>query len=203
MAATWLGPLFAVHQLRNATTNTLQAWLPVALVDVARQTGIDETTIPFPRSWKRVANWDSVPEDQVPVVYITSTGTQDVVRRRAEGVMDATWRLQVMAAVRGKSYEQTAERVSVYATAIRAVLLQHRPQIDGLGELLWTGETLDAMQTQHQRTWAGALVEFDAHIHQAVIAERPGVLPVPDPPEDPFEAAPDFLEVTAATFEVS
>lgn len=196
---TLLGHVTAVHQLRTAALDVLRDWLPAALVDVARQTGVDPQTVPFPRSWRRVASWDSVPEDQQPVVFATSPGLVGTTQRRAEGgAWQATWRIPILAAVRGKDYEQTAERVSVYAAAIRTVLIQQPLPVAGAKALQWVGETYDVLPTQHQRTWAGALVEFDAEISTvATTAPRRQ-----EPPEDPFADPEPFLTVAEPTSEV-
>lgn len=204
MVTSWLGPVFGIHELRAAVTDVLQAWLPVALVDVARQTGVDETTVPFPRSWRRVASWDNVPEDQQPVVYVTSTGTVGENTRRSAGMTDATWRLAVLSAVRGKDYDQTAERASVYAAAIRAVLSQHRPDVEGLSQLKWVGESYDVLSTASQRTWAGALTEFDCQVDPSVRQASPP-RPAPlAPPADPFDLPDGTVEASdvAAYIEV-
>lgn len=196
--STWLGAVFAIHQLRSAATDVLQAWLPAALVDVARQTGIDETTVPFPRSWVRVASWDNVREDQQPVVYVTSTGTVGEVDRRAGGVADATWRLAVLAAVRGSDYDQTAERASIYGAAIRNVLTQHRPYIEGLSSIRWVGDSYDVYASTSQRTWAGALVEFDCDVDASAVETPPQRLTPLQPPPDPFDLPDGPVEIVEA-----
>lgn len=191
MAITLLGHVTAVHQLRGAAVDQLKAWIEAALVDVARQTGVDETTVPFPKSWRRVANWDSVPEDQQPVVFSTSPGTVGDPPRREAGRWSATWEVPILAAVRGQSYDQTADLVSVYATAIRTVLIQQPPDVDGLRSWWWAGETLDALPTEQQRTWAGALVTFTATVDDVLVeAGRRD-----EPPADPFADPADRDEI--------
>lgn len=182
MALTLLGHVTAVHQLRAAAVDRLQTWIEAALVDVARQTGVDETVVPFPKSWRRVASWDGVPDDQQPVVFATSPGTVGEPPRRERGRWSATWEVPILAAVRGQDYDQTQQFASVYAAAMRTVLIQQPPAVDGLHSWWWTGETLDALPTEQQRTWAGALVTFTATVDDVLVegGRRD------QPPDDPF-----------------
>lgn len=196
MTDTLLGPVTPIHVVRRAVVDVLQTWLPAALVDVARQHDIDPHTVPLPRSWQRVASWRDVPQDQLPVVFSTSPGVTGLpVRNRGQGAWQATWRLPIVAAVRGNSYEQTATFTSVYGAAIRTVLLQQRPHVEGLSGLVWVGERYDAMQPDQQRTLAGALVEFDATIDHTVDQ----ALRRDAPPSDPFDPPPTRPTVTTAT----
>lgn len=185
---TLLGHVVAVHQLRRAAISRLQQWIEAALVDVARQTGVDEHAIQFPRSWRRLASWDGVPEDQQPVVFATSPSTTGVsgagpnVTRMNDGRWSCQWEVPILAAVRGQDYEQTAELVSVYAAAIRTVLIQHPPDIDGLHSWWWAGETYDALPAEQQRSWAGALVTFTADVDDVTVERGRR----DQPPDDPF-----------------
>lgn len=162
----WVPPLVAVHQIRTAVLGELQVWLPTALAEVAAETGVDVP--PSPRSWHRLGTWDQVAEAQLPVVFVAVPATSGTTVRRAEAY-DAVWDLQVVAAVRGGSYEQTAEAVSVYAAAIRAVLTQ-RP----VGwTCRWTGEMYDAMPARGQRTLAATMVTWTVEVADAIGLESP------------------------------
>jgi hypothetical protein len=183
--------VLGVHQVRADAIATLQAWLPTALVDVARQTGIDETFVEFPRSWRRVASWDSVAEDQQPLVFATSPGTTATsgaranTGRRRSSEWFAEWEVPILAAARGQDYDQTADLVSVYATAIRAVLVQRPPSLDGV-RWWWTAEQFDALPAEQQRTWGGVVVTFVASADRVMVD-----YPTFDaPPDDPYATAP-------------
>lgn len=184
MTDTWTSEIVAVHQLRDAARTVLQAWLPTALHDVAGQAGVDVP--PSPRTWRRVATFDQVPEAQVPVVFVAAPSTTSTTLRRSTDYT-ASWELQVVAALRGRDYEQTAERVSVYAAAIRAVMLQ-RPLGINVAAVRWQGEVYDEMPAVAQRTWAAAMLSFEVDVAPAVQIYTPmraALAPPADPSDTP------------------
>lgn len=165
------GPLVGVSEVRTAVADTLKEWIDDALVVAAGAAGVDERRARPPRSWKRVADFRNIPEDQLPCLFVTSPGLAGPPQRHGDGTHTATWRAVVTALVRGKSYDDTADMVSVYCLAIRAVCLQ-RNSLGGFAESTrWTGEDYDALETSQARTLGAGFVDLDVTVAKVVDAK--------------------------------
>lgn len=204
MTTTWLGPSVGVHDVRSAAYQVLQAWLPVAVVDVARQSGWDLDRLELPRSWYRAADYLRLPADQTPNIIVASPQTMSRTERR-DGAVDMVWRLNVAATVRGNTFEDSADLVGIYTTAVSQVLAQKlaaHDLIDTVTVPADGGEVYDVLDMNQSRTLATGVVTVELSVTDA--RRRPGanLFPVPEPPEDPFELAPAPITVDEATFDV-
>lgn len=185
---SWLGRTVGAHQVRDAVYEVLQAWLPVALADVARQSGLDPTSIRPPASWTRAIDYRELPAQQSPNVVVASPQTSGRIRRAADqddparGNIDMTWLVNIAAVVRGQDFEDTSRVVGVYMAAISAVVAQQLPAHELIDSVTIDddAEQYDVLATEQQRTIAGGLLRIDIGVDGA----RTGTRLYDTPPED-------------------
>lgn len=195
---TWLGPTVGVHQVRRAAFDVLQQWLPVAVVDVARQSSWPLDRLQLPRSWNRAADYLQLPADQTPNIIVASPQTASKTEH-GSGQLELAWTLNVAATVRGSTFEDTADLVGIYTTAVMQVLTQHLPRhelIDTVTVPANGGEVYDVLDMNSARTIATGVATVQVSVSQA--RARPQRLFPPEPPPDPFDLPDGPVEIVEA-----
>jgi hypothetical protein len=184
------GDVVDVATIEDAARSTLQAWLPSHIAHQERRKGLAARTIPMPRSWPTVDEFDPEPHEQLPSIVMVSPGTTGEPQRSTGGKTRATWRLEVVFAVAGQTEKQARLIRSVYAAAIRSALEQN-PTLGGIAERTrWNGDEHAVGRSQGDRS-PRALVEVDFLITvNDVLNPRLGPA---EPPEDPY-TPPDVPE---------
>lgn len=186
-------------QVRAAVQSTLEAWLPTYIADAERRAGLAARTIDLPRSWRRLARFDTVAADQLPAVFVTSPGIE-VVERRGSGEHDATWRIAVTAVARGRTFEETADLVGYYTAAVRAALIQHAAH--GIGATTrWDDESYDAVAVDAQRTLGAGVVEVLVTVRNVIDAHDADVPATP--PADPYATPAAPVTVTRTNVDLT
>lgn len=224
---SWFGGAVGVHQIRRAVYDTLQTWLPVALVDVARGDGWTLTppesdgrlayldtpdgraVLERPRSWHVLADYRAPDPAQLPNIAIgvaqsfsQQRRAPQPGRRARDGVVDLTWLVNVGAVLRGVGYWPTSEVAGVYVTAVSLVLDQQLRRHELIGDVAAPDalEEYDGASDDESRTLAVTVASRLVTVYGAR-SQHPQAL---EAPEDPFEAAPpDPPEATSASTETS
>lgn len=180
------------HSLMAAALTTLQAWLPATLVQAAADAGADP--VPTVKTWTRPTTQAMPDHRQLPMVLVTSTGTLDQPEVDGEGDVSVTYDLIVNPVVRADGFDQVADRISLYAAAIRACLEQHRTLgVDWVSDLEWVGESYGEEVVEASRTLAEALVTF--HVNVSPVHNRNDVPTEDDAPTvETTNVTVDYLE---------
>jgi hypothetical protein len=196
------GDIIDVDTIEQAARATLEAWLPSHLAHQERRKGLPARTIPLPRSWPTVDEFDPEPHEQLPSIVLVSPGTVGEPERRQGGRIRATWRLEIVFAVAARDERQARMIRSVYAAAIRSALEQGDPTLGGVAERTrWAGDEHAIGRSQGDRS-PRALVEVDFQVTvNDVLNPRLGPS---EPPGDPYDPpAPngplDTAEITATS----
>ncbi len=180
---------------------TLQAWLPPVLAELERNHGLLApgdaalSALPAPKMWGRPTEWDALKPEQSPACVVTSTGTVGEFQRMSDGAYSGTWELRVGVAVRGNTYDETADMVRLYTGAIRKAGSRSL----GIGPAYPLGEPDYALLSPGAaRTIAGGVVAFLVPVHGIQDSDDP-----PEPPEGPdyIWPEPQLVEVATVTVE--
>jgi hypothetical protein len=190
------GDVFDVDGLEQAALATLKAWLPSHLAHQETRRGFPQRTIPQPRSWPTVDEFDPEPHEQLPSIVLVSPGTTGDIRRGPRGTT-ATWRLEVVVAVAGRDEREVRLLRSVYAAAVRSALEQN-------GKLAWQLDDdrnpVPGPAVAERTRWDGDAHAFGrgrssrgprAHVEVAFLSTVSDVvnprLGPPEPPDDPYD----------------
>jgi hypothetical protein len=189
-------PIRGRHHLTRAATATLQTHLPATLRQAASDGDfvLDENHH-LPKTWRRPTAKEII-EPLLPVIITTSTGIVEQPEVDGDGDVSATFDLVVNAIVRGDSFDQTADLISLYAAAIAACLEQHRTLgVDWVSDLNWVDLVWGDEDPDQRRLLAEALVVF--HVNVAPVHNRHD-RPTDDP-DDPLLV--ETTNVTVDTLE--
>lgn len=132
-----------------------QAVLAAIQTDIAAELDAVETkyavTIPDPASYAVIPDFRAITDKESPLVIVTVDGVDQPPETRLNDKYQAIWRLTVYIVIRtdglaiGAGYEQTAEIVAHYCTALRETLLKNR-QLGGLARTTqWVDEAYSAL----------------------------------------------------------
>lgn len=173
-------------QIERAAMATLQKWLRTHLGLLEAELGYEKESLPDPppSGWGRRTNVDidaHRPENSTPAVIVTAGGTTGV-QRDGDGSYDAMWEIQVGVIVSSATEEDTRDMAGLYAVAIRTCLTQHTWEQAAVS-CRWAGERYDLIDTDSERTIAGAACVFDVYT-DAVLTTDAGPTtpePLPDP----------------------
>lgn len=135
-------------EVRTAVLDAIQAGIAAELDEVETKYGV---TIPDPASYALVPDFRAITDKQSPLIIVTVDGLDGAPETRLGDTYTATWRLTVYIVIRtdgmdvNAGYEQTAELVAAYCTALRTVLLKNR-QLAGLARtIVWADEAYAAL----------------------------------------------------------
>lgn len=140
-------------EVRSAVLAAIQADIAAELDAVETKYGV---TIPNPASYALVPDFRAITDKESPLVIVTVDGLDGAPETRLNDLYQATWRLTLYIVIRSDGpgtdewslatgYEQTAELVAAYCTALRAVCLKNR-QLGGLARTTtWADEAYAAL----------------------------------------------------------
>lgn len=141
-------PTVTATDVRKALQQTLKDYLPATLAALATEKGLPAGSLPPPRSWARLPDFVKLTERQSPTVVVTSPGLQAEPEGDYVITYSATWRIRAFVVIRGRSYEEVADRVGWYCGAIRAAVLAHAKLDGGRAERTdWLDETYAELAT--------------------------------------------------------
>jgi hypothetical protein len=172
--------------LEDAIRDTLKDWLPEQFRRLEVENDLPARWIPEPRSWPVSSAFDLEPHEQLPAVFVVSTGKHGPAQRGPDG-WRATWGFEVVVAVAGKDEEEARLIAGLELAAVRNALLWH-PSLGGLAEHIEWGDEDPAVGTAGRGARAVFGAAFDVVIPQAV-SKRPGDEP-PAPRPEPYEPPP-------------
>lgn len=198
-----LGTIITSGQVRRAGIVHLQRWLPSVLIEVARQDGRDvENAVELPpqlvRSWHGVPNIRQIRDDQLPNISVEVTGIIRVSQDDGDGIVTATFGVDVAAYARGRTIDDTADIVGVYCAALRVVAEQHPDWNELASDTFWRGEEYGLVEGASVQTLGGGAVSLEVSI-PGVFDRFAGPL---TPPEDPYIPDPDDPEAETITVTV-
>lgn len=177
--------------VEDAVKATLKAWLPSHLERIARENGLQPRSLPQPRSWPVASEFDLRPHEQLPAVFIVSTGKAGTAVREITG-WRAAWGCEIAVAVRARDETAARHLAGLYLAAVRTALMWN----DGLGgladDIRWGDENLAVGSVGREaRAVFGAAFEIDIPDSVATRPlEEPG-----SPPTDPVQPPPALSQV--------
>lgn len=184
------GAIVDSDTIEQAFKDSLQAFLPVNLRTQEERLGLAAETLPDPKSWPVVSEFDIRPHEQLPAIIVSSPGHGSPAHDR--GVYRVPWRLEVAVAI-GDTTESAARRLaSIYIAAVIGAALDDRT-LEGIAETtVWTGpgdQAIGTVDTGGQRAIYGT--SFEVTVSNTI----PRVaLPRPEDPGTPPDAPQTSLE---------
>lgn len=188
----------------QAMKATLEMWLPAYLAHLARLKDRDPETIATPGSWHTVneplQKW---PEDQVPAIYVVSTGILGEPQLSGEGIYRADFDIGVAAVVEDVTREDTDDLCKLYAAAIWGAVTQNRSLGGTADGTRWTGGTWDVVPGERARNLAGCEVRFAVTIGQVVDIFDGLAEPLPGTPPAQADERGEFQTADATVDHIS
>lgn len=181
------GQLLTRGDLEDHVVDLLKKWMDTYLAEVERQNGKAVRSLPRPRSIVRRNAFEHWVEEQLPTLIVVSPGTVGPPRKRGNGSYEVDWTLGIAAIASGKDSDNTRDLVDLYATAVRALIIQ-RPSLEGFAiGVVWEDEHYDDISDSDVgRTMASGQVVFRVTVENVVFAQAGPITPdtPPDPPPD-------------------
>lgn len=194
------GPIVTGKDVRFAMRSHLKMWLPTYLAEIARGDGRLGSALPLPRSWVSALDLPDGKfiEDQMPSCVIVAPGMIEEPMKQG-GLYICRWGVSVGLVVGGQNRENTFDLSELYASAVRAAVLQHGSLGGFATGTDWIGERYDDIPNNMARTLAAGTVQFSVEVQGALMPgegpDSPLVNPVPDPgPRATFDAADSTTE---------
>jgi hypothetical protein len=188
------GDVIDVGTIERAFVATLKAWLPSHLARQEARLGMETATLPFPRSWPTVSDFDIEVEEQLPAVIVISPGSDANPTRDQTGAYRMTWRFEVAIAIAGRDEYEARNLAGVYLAAIRSALVQN-PTLGGVAENTRPVGPDDHAVGQTERGSQRAIygTSFAVDVRD-VVTDTAGPVEPPDDPYHPGEPAASPLE---------
>lgn len=190
---TVFGQIIDADQVEQALRTTLQTWIVPYLAEAERQLEFTPRTLPAPRSWPLVSEFDIRPHEQLPAIIIASPGTANEPEHD-RGIYRATWRLEIAVAIADTTETAARRLASIYIAAIRAIVLQRLARDHELVDTaIWTGpddHAVGVTDTGGQRAIYGTTFHI---VVRSVVNARKGPAAPPDDPYEPPQGAQTFL----------
>lgn len=178
-----LGPFLGAPHVRQAVLATLAAWGPLYVAEASRQSGFD---LP---GFKDFVNEPLMSPETVgerPRYVVAVPRTMGVPERHGTGKYRATWDAQIALWMWGGDYQETQDKLGIYAIAVRQLMLQH-PSLGGFAQnTSWRGDAYLEVSATSFRTWGQATVQFAVAVESVVDAYAGPATP----PVDPTAAVP-------------
>lgn len=197
MTSSPVGPIVAGDILEQAAIDTLRAWFPFYLGEIARQRGLDPGKYPNPRSYKITAEIQKWPEDQIPAVQVISPGEVEGLQNDDDGYYRARHALGVAVVVDGQDQSTTNQAAKVYAACARAILI-HKPALGGIANGVFPRPlSFNEIPPERTRTLAVAFAEIEIDVPDVLYAYPDLPETPPAVPRDPLPDTPlvDTVEV--------
>lgn len=125
-------PIFVFSELEGDIVQLLRDWNGVYLKEIRIQLG-QPTTVVYPklRFIGVDNNFDSFPEEQLPMAIVISTGLADEPVKDGEGIYGGWVGVGVGVVASGRDEATSSHLVNVYASCVRSILLQHQAIVPG------------------------------------------------------------------------
>jgi len=155
------GRIVAGSDVEMWVAQLLAKWFGTYLAEVERQHGIPSCFYQRPLSYSMptAPTFDKWPEDQLPALVITSTGTPNQ-RKDGHGTFRCRFLIGVYALCSARTARETHDMARLYCAAVRALLIQ-RPSLDGEASGTdWIDEDYTDLVFDDTRTLSVAAVHF-------------------------------------------
>lgn len=160
-----IGDIFTGYDLEIAVRDLLKDWMPAYLGKIEREQSLAGGSLPLPRSYEIIQEFDSFAEEQIPKIIIVSPGTAVEPIREGDGKYKAIWLLRVGCIVSASTKQDTSRVARLYAAAIRTLLLQRKSLgIATCDGLTWLDESYDLFDVDARRSIAAAALGFEVTI---------------------------------------
>jgi hypothetical protein len=183
------GDIIDADTVEGYVRDTLRAWIVAHLAHQERRRGLPARTLPEPRSWPTVSEFDIEAHEQMPAIVLVSPGTAGTPEHD-RGVYRTTWRVEVAVAVAGKDETEGRMLAALYLAAIKGALIQNRTLVGNVENCRWAGpddHAFGVTERGAQRAIYGTAFEVTV---RDTVSSRLGPL---EPPADPY-APPDAPE---------
>ena len=176
-ADTIFGRIVTGADVEDWVIACLQKWSDTYLAEIARQHGLPETALPRVRAWVPTFSYDKWPEDQLPAVFVLSTGTSERPSRSGDGSYYVRWTVQLGVLCTANTQEAASKLAWLYVAAHR-MLLDQRSSLDGVVDgTVWIGEGDMPLSYDDTRTLAGRVCTFTVDVDNAGNANAGPVTP--------------------------
>jgi hypothetical protein len=145
--------------VRLAAERTLQQHLPGVLEQLALQWDA-QLPAPKPAAYQRLNDFVQMTQAQSPGVIVTSSGVESSPVRDEVDSYRPAWLIRVFIVIRGRTYEETADRVTHYCAAVRTVFARDG-SLGGLcDQAVWRDEKYTELDRTRERTVAAGSVAY-------------------------------------------
>jgi hypothetical protein len=179
-------------EVEDAVVDALRRWLPTYMSEVERQRGLTPPYYARPSSGSYTvrADFDSFPEEILPLVVVVSPGIDDDPKREGRGQFIGRFQVGVTCIVSAADQVSTRRFAYRMGAAIRATLLQKQSlelAMDGsVRGVDWIGTRNNELGSESDRSIWACRQLFTVEVGQLVVR---GVGPVG--PTDPDSGIPD------------
>jgi hypothetical protein len=135
--------------IRARVEGELRADLPDRLTQLSAAKGL---VLPAPKTWRRLHDFLTMTEQQSPTIVVTSPGLDGEPVVTGTDEWEADWLVRVYCVVRGRTYNETADRVGHYVGALRAALLSNAGLAALAAGVEWRAESYAELATDDQRS---------------------------------------------------
>jgi hypothetical protein len=206
------GALLGQHSVDDAIVGMIKKWQYDYLHEVARQSGESfDRLVPF-RSFRVATDMENMPEDQHPGLIITTPGLVDPPAKmaldgRTGKAYKGVWQYDLGVHIAAKGRKEVASPrairlASLYATAIRGIMIQQRdvpPEGKGiLGMIDWFDERPSGLESDADRTTCLYIASFYVEVLDVTTwgtgPIEPQWRPDPDDPDEPTWPVSELAE---------
>lgn len=194
MSVEVFGEILLGSNVEQAVIANLKTWFPTYLAEVERQEGVTAHSIPEPRSYDTVNDFQKWPENQLPAVVVVSPGLAGLPMTEGDGRTRAAWIVGIAVVASAKDKRSTQNLAKLYAAVVRTLMLQQQ-SLGGIGMgTSWRHESYTDIPASDERTLGSCQVIFEVDIGDVVHA-RMGLA---QPPDDPYSPDPEWPTVETA-----
>lgn len=196
------GPFVTGGDVEGWVFAELQTWFSTYLAEAERRAGYSGHDLPRPRSWAIGPTPDKWPEDQIPAVYVSSSGVPAPPQRDGEGYYRARWLIEPGVVCSARTQAETHALAMLYGAALRWVIAQ-RPSLGGNAESSdWLGERYEDVSYDDSRSLYACRETFSVEVVDVMqTGVGPTSVEVPFTPDDTLPWPPD-VEVESVELEL-
>lgn len=181
---TTAGIVITGADVEDAVLTHLKTWFQTYLYAIEEAQSLSYDSLPVPRGWFAVNEFDKFPDDQLPTVLVVSPGLYDEPREEGRGRIRARWTIGVGVVVAGPDRDTTRRLSRWYIAAARLAMVQQQSLGGFSTGVNWLSEDYTQLDVEDARFLAAGTANFWVEVTQAGERwEGPGS-PVVSPPGD-------------------
>jgi hypothetical protein len=180
------GRIVVASQIEDFVMTTLSSWWDTYQREVKRQLELDPLLqIPLPQTYATRNQWETFPDERMPMVIVVSPGTVGETETEGDGKYGAWYAFSVGIAASARDENTTRFLAAFYGAVARAIMVQK-------GRSHWVDESFDDLvDPQAQRRIRAAYESFMIFIEDVVSRSAGPAFPVdPDPTTQPGSTWP-------------